>query len=1126
MNFSSSSVSQISYPARETGDLPAMSFLEQESIVTGRVSPVNLVLRPSVLTPDLQYLFRVTASQNGVSSYSETTIIARSLPQAASISIQPTTGAALSTQYTISIERPIGSASDHPLLYQFGVRQNDAIFWLTGPLRVKSVVALLPQGQGSNMFEVVARVIGRTGGHTDTITMVTVRPNAAATGSNFYQSRFATALSDLSFSRDWSKALSTLVSSLLNINSPLSNAVGTAATNLLSEIYHTYLPADLTHQRTIIPALQLLTSKLTIPDKQALVAITASIVNRLEESANANPGMTPTAVSLDNGVPSRLLSDRYGQARLQEHISITEVESLLGVWSSLVTSDTASAITAAMRKLSSALCKQMVLGERSVMATGGSLRIKAEKTTPRGAFRTTGGAIVDFGSALDSLSEEQSCLNANTACSDVCLYSYDFTSDYFSGDTLSLHADASRTIQSQIAWSDPSSVELFSSIVSLDFSIPVQDMLLSVQNLPSNTVSVNIPAIVDISMTNGSTPLCLHRDSTGTISRQWRLDSLQQPSRVTIEGTDYFICRFTHLTDFAVGLLPPPVIPPPSSTPPPPPPPSPTPSSSSVAVSVTPSLTPIAVPSNAGTIAGVVVVFLMIAIAVMVVVLVIGLVIWKKKRSKMMQVSPSFAEVEPVQGTKFENKPLTPDEAKTPIRVIQLLENGERTLLGTAKILPSMRLRELRNLLTEEFNDLKQKAYYLCTKELCDIDPASEQQQFVSIVYSGAVFLRHVKLDTPLVRHQFCVCGKAAQFECSSCNAQGYCSQECQRNHWNTSHQKLCSRLSEKKRRSEVLLRRQTSNNALTPIFEAPNSQQQDSEAPRQQPASPTDWKSFLTMSRGLQSPTLPKQVSTTSVRSLPRTTPAQEQQPKPPAAPQSLPPLKTPISPVSRPSLPPTRQPTALSIGKLASQTSLTQPARPLYPPASRVSVNYGARRQPSLTTPGGIAPSLSRPSVTSRFPPTPLYGSNLSYAPQQSIYSHRSNFGYTPQQQQFLFSPVQQQAPQMLFNPAVARPQQLPLTSMMQRPAMSRNISVRSIESNDLTMSGAGLAKNKIRAEPLLEESSEESSDEEATTAAPDRPPSLSLRPRHSRMESRKQKEEESSSEGSTDESDSDTN
>ena len=1122
-------VSQISYPARESGNLPAMSFLEQESIVNSRVSPVNLVLSPNVLTPELPYSFRVTARQNGVSSYSETTIIAHTPPQATGLSIQPSTGIALETEYRISIERAVGSDSDHPLLYQFGIRQDDTIYWLTGPLRVKSTVAHLPQGQANNMLQVVTRVTGRTGGHTDTTTMVTVRPNAAATDSNIYQTRLATALSDLSTSRDWNKALATLVSSLLNINSPLSNAVGTAATNLLSEIYHQYLPDDLTHQRTLIPTLQLLASKLTIPDKQVLVAITTSIVHQLEAGANTNLGMMPAAVSLDNGVPSRLLSDRYGQDRLQEHISIAEVESLLEVWSSLVTIDTASAITATMRNLSNVLCKQMVMGEQSVMATGGSLKIKAEKTTPRGAFRTTAGAIVDFGSALDNLSEEQSCLNANTACSDVCLHSYDFTTDYFSSNTLNLHTDTSRTIQSQITGSDPSSVQLYSSIVSLDFTIPVQDKLLNVQDLPSNAVQVYIPATVGTVMANGSTPLCLYRDSTGSNGRQWRLDNLKQPRRVTTDGTDYFICLFTHLTDFAVGLLPPPVIPPPSSSPLPLPVSTPTPSSSSVAVSITPSLTPVAVPSNAGIIAGVVVV-LMIAIAVMVVALIAGLLVWKKKRSKMMQVSPSFAEVpEPVQGTKFDSKPLTPGEAKTPIRVIQLLENGERTLLGTVKILPSMRLRELRNLLTDEFIDLKQKAYYLCTKELCDIDPASEQQQFVSIVYSGAVFLRHVKLDTPLVRHQFCVCGKAAQFECSSCNAQGYCCQECQRNHWNSSHQKLCSRLSEKKRRSEVLFRRQTSNNALSPIPEAATSQQPDSAevAPRQQPASPTDWKSFLSVSRGVQSPSLPKQVSTTSVRSLPRTTPGQEQQTKP-QAPQSLPPLKTPMSPVSRPSLPGVKQPPALSIGKLASQTSLTQPARPLYPPASRVSVSYGSRRQPSLTTPGGITPSLARPGVVSptpRLPPTPLYGSNLSYAPQQSLaYSQRSSFAYTPQQQQFLYSPMQQQAAQMLFNPTPRPVPQLPLTSMVQRPAMSRNMSVRSIESNDLTMSNAGVPKSSIRAEPLLEEESTgESSDEEATAAAaPDRPPSLSVRPRHSRMESRKHDESSTESSSSDDDSD----
>lgn len=36
-----------------------------------------------------------------------------------------------------------------------------------------------------------------------------------------------------------------------------------------------------------------------------------------------------------------------------------------------------------------------------------------------------------------------------------------------------------------------------------------------------------------------------------------------------------------------------------------------------------------------------------------------------------------------------------------------------------------------------------------------------------------------------------CICGKEAEFECSGCDKQGYCSEECQRNDWDI-HQMFC----------------------------------------------------------------------------------------------------------------------------------------------------------------------------------------------------------------------------------------------------------------------------------------------------------------------------------------------
>ena len=45
----------------------------------------------------------------------------------------------------------------------------------------------------------------------------------------------------------------------------------------------------------------------------------------------------------------------------------------------------------------------------------------------------------------------------------------------------------------------------------------------------------------------------------------------------------------------------------------------------------------------------------------------------------------------------------------------------------------------------------------------------------------------------------FCVCGKPAEFDCSRCAKQSYCSNECQRRDWKT-HRERCKQLVEEAR--------------------------------------------------------------------------------------------------------------------------------------------------------------------------------------------------------------------------------------------------------------------------------------------------------------------------------------
>ena len=314
-----------------------------------------------------------------------------------------------------------------------------------------------------------------------------------------------------------------------------------------------------------------------------------------------------------------------------------------------------------------------------------------------------------------------------------------------------------------------------------------------------------------------------------------------------------------------------------------PPSPSPTPSSST-AVPETTSVVTMETPtvitqpvSGTSPVAYALPVILILAVAVVVSMVMITIVVWRKKRAKKMKVLPEtdggegpsgVATDEQTQAKLIKSGPLTPEESKVPMTIIQLLSNGEREVVGTMHVLPAIRLRELRYHITNNFAGFKSKPFYFLTRQLVDIEPPSEQQQFVSLVYGQTdnqpIFVRKVETTSDLTRLHFCICGNASQFECSSCSAQGYCSPECQGRDWTERHQRECGRLGEKKHRLSVLRRQAT----LSPIEEHPRLLPSLSLSPERQAtsnAAPVDFRSLLNSQRSFQRPPLSSQSSTSS---------------------------------------------------------------------------------------------------------------------------------------------------------------------------------------------------------------------------------------------------------------------
>lgn len=71
--------------------------------------------------------------------------------------------------------------------------------------------------------------------------------------------------------------------------------------------------------------------------------------------------------------------------------------------------------------------------------------------------------------------------------------------------------------------------------------------------------------------------------------------------------------------------------------------------------------------------------------------------------------------------------------------------------------------------------------------ELDEVAPKNVQQT-VDHIYSE---IRETT-ETDTLKAQFCICNKIAEFTCSDCGVQGYCSAACQKQHWETGHQKEC----------------------------------------------------------------------------------------------------------------------------------------------------------------------------------------------------------------------------------------------------------------------------------------------------------------------------------------------
>ncbi len=813
------------------------------------------------------------------SGYAEVTVRANPPPKFAVLSSVPSSGVSLNTEFQLTVTGALDSAVETPLLYQFGVvlrdrlagtsystQQGDlAIQWLSPPQVLPSLRTVLHSGEAMDNFtvQVIARVFDRNGGQSDVFANVTSYELVNAT-TEFFIDGISRIKKSLNSSKDWSNALTELSIYSIEINKYSSqvdlSVVKEAALQVFLDVFDNYLPLSSNHFPVATSVLSSLIVNFTSPSNNLKRMISARLKDisswyRRETALSSAFHFIPIQ---DSNEPEELQGSYLSPER--EALTLPDATLLLFPWTQLLDDSNSDPIVQsdfleAIESVSNVLCQQASIGEQPSFIILPSVVLHTVISTPTGLFNASGHAI-NFRSSVSDVYQSQACRSTGLACTETCFVATTFlngTNNAAATQSIALETKSLEKIVTEIEGSDPSKLELVSSIVSVSIHIPSEQSYLNIRNLNSY-IDVLIP-VTPNSAENGSVLLCLYRELGGDIGFQnleWKLDNTTSPTILNDGSSEYYLCRFNHLTDFAIARIPPPMITVPSTTPPPATPP-PTTMEPTTTEEITMAAS-IPLPSTGSPVPAIVaVIVVLLAVGVLIVVLVVLFIVWRQKKKKKLKIAPDESQkVEPEPVELVQAGPLTPAESKILMDIIQCIEEGKRTRLGKLNVLPSIRLRELRNEIIENFPALKNKPFYFLTRQLCDIEPTTEQQQFVSIVYGDKpIFIREVVSESIITKKHFCVCGNAALLECSNCSSQGYCSQECQNKHWVEKHQKECGRLSERKRRADVLYNRQSTVvspawGTLSPISEAASPRASVGAAPLSTSAATSDWKSFM----------------------------------------------------------------------------------------------------------------------------------------------------------------------------------------------------------------------------------------------------------------------------------------
>ena len=1175
LNDNSVAELQTTYESLSASMIDSSTDLTQQYIEPDQVNRVKLVLYPNVFTAGFQYTFRLTADNRIGQGYSQITITALPPPTSGNVDIQPASGASLSTLFTITCTAVSTSELAQPVEYQYGIVTQSTggvsdlsdgnIQWLTGRLKTEQHITLLPGNNQNVIVNVIVRVSDRYGAYRDLVGTVNVQLAASPN----YMTVLTGILSRQQADKIWITTLSSITALLLQNNQvsdlPLRNVKRNALSAVL-DIYENSLVPTKDHLIQFVSLLSYITGDPQVVNNEIDRALAAmnSIITDLVSYEPAMSQNTDIPLS-DDGEPLILASG--SSPVVQNYMTLTEHEASLifNIWNDLISaeSSTGTQFRSAIDKISLNLCQSKVQGESVTTLQSQESQLQIFKYLPSGVISLAGDAVLTLNSTIVYYYYDNLCTRT-AGCEEVCTMIATIEDDVLAIESatnpnnmvLQLNTRSVNMITNNLMYVDAMEIQAYSMFVSFSLLAPARSQVLEISGL-SVPYSVQVP-LKSNSALEGSRLLCLYRQPGDS---RWQLDSLTSPEIFENGGTTYAVCRYTHLTDFVVALLPAPITPSPT--------PSPTPSSTSTRIIPTSTSTSSSIPISTsslppaalsgagggggagGAIAAVVVIILVLGITVAVVIIVF---IWRKKRQKR-----KVGIADPPKDIELRENPelikaalLTPEEAKIPMQIIKIAEGGQkqRELLGTLNVLPQIRLRELRNQLFDNFESLKNKPFYFLTKQLCDIEPAAEQMQFVNLVYDKTIFIREAEGSTDRSRRHFCTCGLAAQFECSQCTAQGYCSPECQYKHWTEEHSRECRRLAERKRRTNILSRHQTPPGEL-PVVQPGSLVQQGKrftlssiDAPDAPASPPKDFRSLLMAQKASRmslasNRTSLGDIASQSPNTLSRASGIGAARPGAFGIPQkhtdnvfATPKPTSPGQPVAvfdRSSTTKIVNPELL----LSSKPLVATTAAPLPTTTATTPQQQGMMRGPSdssMQTPQPTQPTPVQPRI-----PSTTSAGNLSQSQPAMMLRHQPSTALSMTSEQLDQSYSSQNlppTPQTADGPQAFVRKKLPYQVT---PRMMSRMTVQSIVSQDLDASGR---YQNVRDEPLLESDEDEYEETSSSSGSEDsddddnvsssrpvskKPPSLARRSVAASRTERKASSTESSS--GSEESDSET-